>query len=87
LPALNDFKAWCDTVIAAPEVLPKDKLRDACAYVINHWGGLTLYLEHGYIPISNIAVEHQIRNLKLGAKNWLCVSRRRKYDGNIKLAA
>jgi transposase len=30
-----------------------------------------VYLEHGIVPISNIAVEQQIRNLKLGAKNWL----------------
>jgi transposase len=71
LPALNTFKQWCETVRDAPEVLPKDELMDACSYVINHWNGLTLYLEHGFIPISNIAVEQQIRNLKLGAKNWL----------------
>ena len=34
-------------------------------YVINHWDGLTVYLDHGIAPISNIAVEQQIRNLKL----------------------
>ena len=39
--------------------------------MINHWDGLTVYLEHGMVPISNIIIEQQIRNLKLGAKNWL----------------
>ena len=71
LPALNTFKEWCETVIDSPEVLPKDELGGACSYVLNHWSGLTLYLEHGFVPISNIAIEQQIRNLKLGAKNWL----------------
>lgn len=71
LPILNTFKDWCEILMAAPEVLPKDELMAACAYVLNHWTGLTLYLEHGFVPISNIAVEQQIRNLKLGAKNWL----------------
>lgn len=71
LPALNKFKQWCEIVRDAPEVLPKDDLMGACSYVINHWEGLTLYLEHGFVPISNILAEHQNRNLKLGAKNWL----------------
>ena len=33
--------------------------------------GLTVYLEHGIVPISNVIIEQQIRSLKLGAKNWL----------------
>jgi transposase len=71
LPALSTFKTWCETVRDSPEVLPKDKLMAACSYPLNHWEGLTTYLEHGFVPISNIAIEQQIRNLKLGAKNWL----------------
>lgn len=71
LPALNKFKIWCETVRDSPDALPKDKLIEACSYVINHFDGLTLYLEHGFVPISNITVEQQIRNIKLGAKNWL----------------
>lgn len=30
-----------------------------------------MYLDHGIVPISNVIIEQQIRNLKLGAKNWL----------------
>lgn len=71
LPILLEFKKWCETVRDAPEVLPKSDLMDACSYPLNHWEGLTLYLNHGNVPISNVKVEQQIRNLKLGAKNWL----------------
>ena len=52
-------------------MLPKSKLLEAFNYVINHWGGLTVYLEHGIVTISNVIIEQQIRSLKLGAKNWL----------------
>jgi hypothetical protein len=66
-PALTWGKKIRDTA----SLLPKSKLLEAFNYVINHWDGLTVYLDHGIVPISNIAVEQQIRNLKLGAKNWL----------------
>lgn len=71
LPVLNAFKDWLEVVISSPQVLPKSHLLQACNYVLGHWRGLTLYLDHGIVPISNITVEQQIRNLKLGAKNWL----------------
>lgn len=69
LKALNKFKEWCEVV--RDSSLPKDKLTQACSYVINHWEGLSLYLEHGIVPISNIIIEQQVRNLKLGVRNWL----------------
>jgi len=60
------------TGIANGELLRKASSEmDACSYPLNHWDGLTLYLNYGNVPISNIKIEHQIRNLKLGAKNWL----------------
>jgi transposase len=74
LDKLNRFKDWCQAVRDKPEVLPKSKLLAAVSYVLNHWQGLTEYLENGIIPISNIKVEQQIRNLKLGSNNWLFAS-------------
>ncbi len=71
LDKLNEFLAWGKKIRDTASLLPKSKLLEAFNYVINHWDGLTVYLEHGIVPISNIAVEQQIRNLKLGAKNWL----------------
>ena len=71
LPQLNDLLDWCKKLRDKSCLLPKSKLLEAVSYVINHWDGLTVYLEHGMVPISNIIIEQQIRNLKLGAKNWL----------------
>jgi hypothetical protein len=77
LDKLHEFLAWSKKIRDTASLLPKSKLLEAFNYVINHWDGLTVYLEHGIVPISNIATEQtsravqQIRNLKLGAKNWL----------------
>jgi transposase len=71
LPKLNEFYDWSKKMRDQASLLPRSKLSEAFSYVINHWAGLTVYLEHGIVPISNIIIEQQIRNLKLGAKNWL----------------
>jgi transposase len=71
LPKLNEFLEWSKKIRDKATLLPKSKLLEAFSYVINHWDGLTVYLEHGIVPISNVIIEQQIRNLKLGAKNWL----------------
>jgi hypothetical protein len=71
LPKLNEFLEWGKKIRDKATLLPKSKLLEAFSYVINHWDGLTVYLEHGIVPISNVIIEQQIRNLKLGAKNWL----------------
>lgn len=71
LPKLNEFLNWSKKNRDKASLLPKSKLLEAFSYVINHWEGLTVYLEHGIVPISNVIIEQQIRNLKLGAKNWL----------------
>ena len=71
LPQLNEFLAWSKKIRDTASLLPKSKLLEAFSYVINHWDGLTVYLDHGIVPISNVIIEQQIRNLKLGAKNWL----------------
>ena len=71
LPKLNEFLAWSKKIRDTASLLPKSKLLEAFSYVINHWDGLTVYLDHGIVPISNVIIEQQIRNLKLGAKNWL----------------
>lgn len=71
LEQLNAFKDWCQKIRDTASVLPKSGLLKAVSYVVNHWEWLTTYLEHGIVPISNVKVEQQIRNLKLGAKNWL----------------
>lgn len=70
-PVLDKFKKWCEVVRDAEESLPKDKLVSACNYVLGNWEGFSNYVDNGAAPISNIIAEQQIRNIKLGEKNWL----------------
>ena len=76
LPKLNEFLAWSKKIRDTASQLPKSKLLEAFSYVINHWDGLTVYLEHGIVPISNVIIEQQIRNLIKTAIEHLpfCVS-------------
>jgi len=51
--------------------LPKSPLGEALSYALSQWKSLVLYLEHGELEISNIAIEQQIRPIAIGRKNWL----------------
>jgi transposase len=52
-------------------ILPKSKIGEAVAYILNHWEQLTRFLEDGRLPIDNNLVENTIRPIALGRKNWL----------------
>jgi hypothetical protein len=43
----------------------------AVAYLLNHWDGLTLFLEDGHVEMDTNLVENQIRPLTLTRKNAL----------------
>ena len=43
----------------------------ALGYLVNHWDGLSLYLEDGRVEMDNNPVENLIRPLTLGRKNSL----------------
>ena len=43
----------------------------AIAYLLNHWDGLTLFLEDGRVELDTNPVENQIRPLTLTRKNAL----------------
>ena len=52
---------------------PQSALTQACNYALERWEGLCRYCEEGYYEIDNNVVEHSIRPLTLGRKNWLFV--------------
>ncbi|MEY9137200.1 hypothetical protein ACVIWV_009351 [Bradyrhizobium diazoefficiens] len=43
----------------------------AIAYLLNHWDGLTLFLDDGCVEMDTNPVENQIRPLTLTRKNSL----------------
>jgi transposase len=71
--------------LALRAILPKSMLGKAIGYALRQWQNLEVYLGDGRIEIDNNLVENAIRPTKLGAKNWLCVSRKEVID--VKRAA
>lgn len=82
-PILEAFGSWLEQ----QDVNPEGLLGKAITYAKNEWPRLQVYLEDGRLSIDNNPVENAIRPFAIGRKNWLCVSRRRSYDTDLKLAA
>ena len=51
LPLINDFFSWCQT--NENRVLMRSKLGKAISYALKYEKGLRLYLEDGYVPMTN----------------------------------
>jgi transposase len=54
-------------------VLPKSPLGKALAYAQNQWPAMALYLEVAQAEIDNNSIEHALRGVVLGRRNWLHV--------------
>jgi transposase len=55
----------------AARLAPSGEMGKAIAYLLNHWDGLTLYLDDGRVEMDTNPVENQIRPLTLTRKNSL----------------
>jgi transposase len=69
VPVLNDIFSWCRA--HREKFLPKDPLRGAIQYALNHEVALRRYCEDGRLSIDNNASERALRLLAIGRKNWL----------------
>ena len=63
------FKRWLDLMVV--KLLPKDPLRKAVQYYLNHWTALTRFLDDSALPLDNNFSERLLRSLALGRNNWL----------------
>jgi transposase len=70
--ALNSIRNWLDTK-TQPAVLPKSNFAEVVRYVNNSWKALTSYVQTGYVPIDNNAIERMMKQVAVGRKNWLFV--------------
>ena len=84
-PILAKLKANLEKKLQT--VTPKSKFGKAIAYTLDDWSTLTTYIDNGALPIDNNGAENGIRPFVIGRKNWLCVSRRRRYEVGVRLAA
>lgn len=55
------------------EVSSKSALGKAVSYTLNHWGGLTAFLEDGRIEVDSNVVERSMKSVALTRKNSLFV--------------
>lgn len=60
-------------VESAKNVLPKSPLGRGLSYAHNQWSAMALYLEIPEAQIDNNSIEHALRDVVLGRKNWLHV--------------
>lgn len=70
-PIFTDLGQLMATVRA--EVLPKSPLGQSLTYAHNQWPAMALYLEVAEAEIDNNSVEHALRSVVLGRRNWLHV--------------
>jgi transposase len=55
------------------DVLPKSPLGQALAYAENQWPAMARYLEVAQAELDNNSIEHSLRAVVLGRRNWLHV--------------
>jgi Transposase IS66 family len=70
-PLIEDFKPWLEARLL--EVSKKSGLGKAIRYTLNHWDGLTRFIDDGRIEIDSNTVERSIKPIGLGKKNWVFV--------------
>jgi len=68
-PLVEALKAWCQAKLAA--VSGKSVIAAAIRYTLNHWDGLTRFLDDGRIEMDNNTVERSMRPIALNRKNAL----------------
>jgi len=66
--ALERVLETCKRELADPELHRAAK--KALVSLQNHWGGLTLFVEHPEIPMDNSESERRLRNPVVGRKNY-----------------
>jgi transposase len=83
-PLVLELKAWIEQQLT--RVSGKGKIAEHINYALNHWDGLTRFLDDGRIELDTNIVERSIRPLVLnrknalfaghdqGAENWACVA-------------
>ena len=66
---LKDLYGFVET--QAPQLPPKNRLRQAMDYALRHRVALERYTQDGRLQIDNGAAERAIRGIALGRRNWL----------------
>ena len=68
-PIIDRFHRWLEGL--APQVLPQSRLGRAVHYTLGQWPKLTVFLNHGEVPLDNNRCENAIRPFVVGRKGSL----------------
>ena len=83
-PLVLELRTWLEQQLA--RVSAKSLIADAIRYALNHWDGLTRFLDDGRVELDTNLVERNIRPIVLnrknalfaghdqGAENWACIA-------------
>lgn len=70
-PIFDDLEKLLD--LYAKDVLPKSPLGKAVSYARNQWAAMARYLEVAEAELDNNSIEHALRGVVMGRRNWLHV--------------
>jgi transposase len=74
-PVIERLFPWLEA--EAPQLVPKNPVRQAMDYALRQRGALSRYCDDGRLAIDNGVAERTIRGVALGRRNWLfCGSER-----------
>jgi len=65
---LQEFREACDEELKQEKFHPARK--KALTSVVNHWDGLTVFVDHPEVPMDNSKAERTIRGPSMGRKNY-----------------
>jgi transposase len=68
-PVVDEFRKWLDEHLT--DLLPKNPIRKAMQYYINHWSALTLFLTDAEVPLDNNWSERALKLVALLRNNSL----------------
>ena len=85
-PVLDELHIWMEAHLEQAAA-HGGALAKAFTYLQNQWPKLVRFLEDGRLALDNNRVERHIRPIAVGRKNWLCVTRRRTHETDVRLAA
>jgi hypothetical protein len=70
-PLFEDLGGLLD--VYSKELLPKSPLGKAVSYAANQWPAMARYLEVPWAELDNNSIEHALRSVVMGRRNWLHV--------------
>ncbi len=79
-PLVDQFFTWNKEQLRRLDLVPSNPLSKALGYVQKREAELRVYRDDPSVDIDTNHLERALRCIPMGRKNWMCVSRRGRYD-------